>query len=123
MGAMAEGERPTRNAARQIVGGYKERWGAGPWLTESDYEEWVDKATGYRCMIVRHDMLGQLCGMVGVPVGHRYYGKHHDEIEARCLLSGRVVLERSKKLTHDCLRRHREERMINHPIIIRAVER
>lgn len=57
----------------------KTRWADGPWMTEPDYVSWVDEATGLDCLVVRNRM-GALCGYVGMPVGHPWFGMHYDEV-------------------------------------------
>jgi len=49
-------------------------WGEGPWQNEPDRKEWRDEATGLPCLIVRHPLMGQLCGYVAVPPGHPWHG-------------------------------------------------
>jgi hypothetical protein len=48
-------------------------WGDGPWTSEPDKEQWTDPDTGYACLLKRN-MLGALCGYVGVPEGHPWHG-------------------------------------------------
>jgi hypothetical protein len=57
----------------------KSEWGDGPWQVEPDKVVWVDEATGLDCMIHRGNS-GALCGYVGVPNGHQWYGQHYDNI-------------------------------------------
>jgi len=52
-----------------------------PWESEPDDAEWIDKATGYKCRIVRNTHTGTLCGYVGIPRGHRLYGMTYQEAE------------------------------------------
>lgn len=51
----------------------KSTWGHGPWQGEPDKLQWIDEATGLDCLIVRGPS-GALCGYVGVPEGHPYFG-------------------------------------------------
>jgi len=51
----------------------KTGWKPGPWKTEVDKLQWPDPATGLPCLI-RRAGLGHLCGYVGVPPGHPFYG-------------------------------------------------
>lgn len=51
----------------------KAEWGHGEWQQEPDKVQWVDKATGLDCLIVRGPS-GALCGYVGVAPGHPYHG-------------------------------------------------
>ncbi len=64
----------------------KTGWGEGPWQQEPDKKQWVDKATGLDCLIVRQPNHGALCGYVGVPESHPLFGKHHDDEEVRAKL-------------------------------------
>ena len=50
----------------------------GPWADEPDKVQWVDKATGLDCLIVRNGV-GALCGYVGLPPGHPLHGKDYGE--------------------------------------------
>lgn len=52
----------------------KAAWGVGPWVSEPDKAQWVDPATGLDCLIVRNGG-GALCGYVGVPESHPWFGK------------------------------------------------
>lgn len=50
---------------------YTERpWPDGPWMAEPDREIWIDEATGYDCLVRRHEDSGHLCGYVAVPKSH-----------------------------------------------------
>lgn len=51
----------------------RSHWGTGPWDTEPDKVPWVDPGTGLDCLIVRNRS-GALCGYVGVPPTHPWYG-------------------------------------------------
>ncbi len=53
---------------------------AAVWDTEPTSETWTDKATGYSLHIQRHDSMGHLCGYVGIPAGHPWYGKSDEHI-------------------------------------------
>lgn len=56
----------------------RKAWPPGPWVDEPDRVEWRDEATGLPCLIVRGH-LGALCGYVGVPEGHPWFGlDEHD---------------------------------------------
>lgn len=55
----------------------------GPWKDEPDKVQWQDEATGLPCLIVRHPSMGFLCGYVGVPEGHRYFGGSHKDLDLR----------------------------------------
>lgn len=41
----------------------------GPWDSEPDFRQWLDKKSGLPCLIVRN-RYGALCGYVGVSKGH-----------------------------------------------------
>lgn len=49
------------------------------WQTEPDHEAF--EAHGLRCLVLRHGTLKHLCGYVGIPKGHRYFGKEYDAVE------------------------------------------
>ena len=50
------------------------------WKNEPDRKHWVDPETGFDCLILRGPV-GALCGYVGVPEGHPWYGKGHNDLE------------------------------------------
>lgn len=52
----------------------KAAWGPGPWQDEPDRLEWKDERTGLACLISRNMHFGNLCGYVGVPPMHPYFG-------------------------------------------------
>lgn len=56
----------------------KSEWGDGPWQDEPDKVVWVDETTGLDCMIHRGPP-GALCGYVGVPRSHPWYGRQFDD--------------------------------------------
>jgi hypothetical protein len=56
----------------------KSSWERGPWDHEPDKIQWPDAATGLPCLIVRGPH-GALCGYVGVPEGHKLFGKGYSE--------------------------------------------
>jgi hypothetical protein len=60
----------------------KSAWPDGPWKTEPDRKEW--EHTGFNCLVVRAASHGALCGYVGVPPGHPWYGHGYDDISAEC---------------------------------------
>jgi hypothetical protein len=63
-----------------------------PWETEPDSEEWVHKPTKYKCKIWRHTNLLHLCGYVGIPYGHAWYGQtYNDTNVAQPLVHGGVT--------------------------------
>ena len=51
----------------------------GPWNGEPDKAQWIDEKTNLDCLIVCNRM-GALCGYVGVPKHHQYFGKDYDEV-------------------------------------------
>ena len=51
------------------------------WDTEPSRVEWKDEATGYACLLVRNESMGNLCGYVAVPPGHPAHGKPYDDVE------------------------------------------
>lgn len=51
----------------------KTQWPDGEWNSEPDKLQWQDEATGLPCLIVRN-VVGALCGYVGVDSGHPWYG-------------------------------------------------
>ena len=55
-----------------------------PWENEPDHAEWVQEVSGYKCRISRMEGSGSLCGYVGIPKGHRFWGTEygtHDELD------------------------------------------
>ena len=56
----------------------KSGWGPGPWDNEPDRIEW--RWRGYPCLIVRSETSGALCGYVGLPPGHPWYGRDYEAI-------------------------------------------
>lgn len=50
-----------------------------PWENEPDHAEWIQEPSGYRCRIVRNALTGSLCGYVGIPKGHRFWGMGYDD--------------------------------------------
>jgi hypothetical protein len=61
----------------------KSDWGEGAWQSEPDKVVWVDQATGLDCMAHRNGS-GAWCGYVGVPEGHRAYGRGYDDVNVVC---------------------------------------
>jgi len=53
-----------------------------PWENEPDFEEWVDKKTGYRCRVKRNESNLSLCGYVSVPIGHKVRGMTYEQADA-----------------------------------------
>ena len=55
-----------------------------PWENEPDHAEWVQEVSGYKCRISRMEGSGALCGYVGIPKEHRFWGTKydtHDELD------------------------------------------
>ena len=50
-----------------------------PWEDEPDNAEWTQEPSGYKCRIKRNEITGSLCGYVGVPREHRFWGVGYDE--------------------------------------------
>jgi len=50
-----------------------------PWENEPDHAEWVQEISGYKCRISRMEGSGALCGYVGIPKEHRFWGVIYDE--------------------------------------------
>jgi hypothetical protein len=53
-----------------------------PWETEPSHEEWVHTPTRYKCKIRRHPDFLHLCGYVGIPYGHVWYGQSYNDTNA-----------------------------------------
>lgn len=56
-----------------------------PWEDEPDRAEWIQEPSGYKCRIRRNPITGTLCGYVGIPKGHRFWGVgyegHNTEVD------------------------------------------
>ena len=52
-----------------------------PWENEPNFEEWIDKDTGYRCRVKRNESTLSLCGYVSVPTGHKVRGMSYQDAE------------------------------------------
>lgn len=50
------------------------------WKKEPDKKQWLDKNTGFPC-IIRRSGGGAWCGYVGVSKDHPYFEKHYDSID------------------------------------------
>lgn len=57
----------------------KSEWGDGPWQNEPDKIQF--KVGKYDALIVRSELSGALCGYLGVPEEHPWYGKDYSELE------------------------------------------
>jgi hypothetical protein len=49
-----------------------------PWEDEPDHAEWIQEPSGYKCRIKRNGTTGTLCGYVGIPKEHRFWGVNYD---------------------------------------------
>ena len=63
---------------RNIV---KHSWPRGEWDNEPDKVQYTDPETGLPCLVRRNYFNGSLCGYVGVPEGHPYYGLPAEKVE------------------------------------------
>ena len=54
-------------------------WPSGPWDIEEDEKHWVYES-GLHGLILRCSGQGHLCGYVGLPKGHPWYGLHYSDI-------------------------------------------
>lgn len=50
-----------------------------PWEDEPDHAEWIQEPSGYKCRITRNKTTGTLCGYVGIPKEHRFWGISYEE--------------------------------------------
>lgn len=50
-----------------------------PWENEPDHAEWIQEPSGYKCRIRRNEGTGTLCGYVGIPKEHRFWGVNYEE--------------------------------------------
>ena len=55
----------------------KTGWPEGPWMEEPDDVEWAHM--GLKCWVIRQRG-GHLCGYVGLPEDHPYYGLNYRDI-------------------------------------------
>lgn len=56
----------------------KSAWLRGEWDSEPDKMQWPDEETGLPCLVVRGPS-GALCGYVGVPKSHPFYGVDYSD--------------------------------------------
>ena len=49
------------------------------WENEPDHAEWVQEVSGYKCRISRNKHMGTLCGYVGIPKEHSFWGVSYEE--------------------------------------------
>lgn len=61
----------------------KSTWGYGSWTKEPDKMQGIDSATNYDTLIVRNNG-GALCGYVGVPEGHPFFGVEYSSCPKLC---------------------------------------
>ena len=59
----------------------RSEWGKGPWDDEpQDKIQWLDEASGLPCIVKRNPM-GNWCGYVGVPAGHKFYQMDYENVD------------------------------------------
>ncbi len=58
----------------------KTNFSKGPWNSEPDKVQWIDKASKLHCLIIRADGMGHLCGYVGLPAGHLWHGIGYEDL-------------------------------------------
>lgn len=51
----------------------------GVWQDEPIVYRFIEKETGLHCLILRHAILGHLCGYVSIPEDYTFYGKRYDD--------------------------------------------
>jgi hypothetical protein len=61
----------------------KTGWPPGPWHDEPDRVAWVDKTTGYHCLILRSEVSGALCGYVALSPQHPLWGLDYEDIDVQ----------------------------------------
>lgn len=61
-----------------------------PWNHEPD-GLWFTTVYGYAALIVRHPYFKHLCGYMGVPPGHPWYGLNYDADALDCTVHGGVT--------------------------------
>lgn len=66
----------------------KSEWLDGPWKAEPDRIYWIDEETKYPCIIRRSPGSGALCGYVGIPANHPYYGASYDAVSEHAEVHG-----------------------------------
>lgn len=77
----------------------KSAWAEGEWQQEPDRIEWV--YLGLPCLIVRQDP-GFLCGYVGIPPTHPYYGKDWTNNELSCIqVHGKITFSKASQQSDD----------------------
>ena len=77
----------------------KSKWGNGEWKNEPDFIQYVDKKTGYPCLIIRSTSTGCLLGYVGIPKSNGYFGMHCNEIDI-CVHGGLTQSLHTSQLSH-----------------------
>ena len=65
-------------------------FGYRPWEEEPDHAEWIQEVSGYKCRISRMEGSGALCGYVGIPKEHRFWGVNYDGDEELSDISDNV---------------------------------
>lgn len=66
----------------------KETWGEGPWMREPDRLDF--EHAGFPCLLVRGP-LGQWCGYVAMPPGHRLHGRDSSECDEAVSVHGGIT--------------------------------
>ena len=67
----------------------KSLWPDGPWKAEPDRGDWEEQ--GYACSIRRMPLSGHLCGYVGVPQGHPWFGADYNLLYDECSVHGALT--------------------------------
>ena len=86
----------------------KSAWADGEWQQEPDRIEWV--FLGFPCLIVRQEP-GWLCGYVGIPPTHPYYGKDMLDHELR-----KIYIDKSITFSEDS-HQSDDPRAVNHQLL------
>lgn len=68
---------------------HRKDWGEGPWGNEPDRVEF--KHAGFQCLLSRNPLMGNWCGYVGVPKGHKAYGIAFDKAESDLTVHGGIT--------------------------------
>lgn len=76
----------------------KETLPDGEWKKERDRYQWVHQ--GLDCLMVRHPSMGNWCGYVGVPKGHKLYGADYDEAHEKIEINVHGGLTYANKCQH-----------------------
>lgn len=83
-----------RQTVGQLLGDF-----FGPWVDQPKAVEWRDPATGYKCLILKHDIFGTLMGYVRILRTHPLYNVGKDTSKlSRLDVHGGVTFDR--KVSH-----------------------